>query len=411
MQSSKLIAGLTLVLAALGAFVPAAAQPIAYEGARLITGDGSAPIEDAVFVVENGRFTIVGPAASVTLPRGTRTVDLEGKTVMPAVIDAHTHMSTTRDALITDLKKRAYYGVAAVVSMGTDGPGAPVEMNREVIPGAALYRTAGWGITSPEPGRAEVHWVTTPDEGRAAVRAEAERGVDLIKIWVDDRNGQYQKLPPEIYAAVIDEAHRQGLRATAHIFALEDAKGLLRAGLDMFAHGVRDRDIDDEYIRMVIERPWLIMVPNLPPRGVPTDLTWLEGSMPADEYAEIQAANVERPEIQAFHQIQARNLERWSRETDMKIAFGTDGNVPWQPHVEMEDMVLAGMSPADVIVAATKTAAEVAGLENMGTIAAGNSADFLVLDANPLDDITNTRRISRVVLRGEEIDRSGMAGD
>jgi hypothetical protein len=157
-------------------------------GQRL-AGNGSAPIENSIFVVEDGRFTVVGSAASTTIPRGTRTVDLCGKTVMPAIIDAHVHLSTTRDALITDLKKRAYYGIAAAMSMGSDGPGAPVEMNDEVIPGAAFYRTAGWGITSPEPGRAEVHWVTTPAEGRAAVRTEAERGVDIIKIWVDDRNG------------------------------------------------------------------------------------------------------------------------------------------------------------------------------------------------------------------------------
>lgn len=405
---SAIQAGFMLALA-FGVADGVSAQ-VAYEGARLIPGDGSPPIDNAIFVVEDGRFTVVGATASTTIPAGTETVDLGGKTVMPAIIDAHVHTSTTREALIRDLKQRAYYGVAAVVSLGADGPDAAIDVRDETIPGAALYRTAGWGITSPEPGRREVHWVESPEEGRAAVRAEAARGVDVIKIWVDDRNGQYEKLSPEIYREVIDEAHANDLRVTAHIFALEDAKELLRAGIDLFAHGVRDRDVDVEFVTMVAARPHVIMVPNLPGRGVATDLSWLEGSMPADELAAAQANNVDRPALAEAFGIQARNLERLST-SGMKIAFGTDGNVAWSPHVEMEDMVASGMSPAAVIVAATSTAAEAAGLESMGSIKPGNSADFIVLDANPLSDITNTRRISAVYLRGDEVDRSGMAGD
>jgi len=401
------------VAAALGCLwsgIAGAQTPVAYSGARLITGDGSAPIENAVFVVDNGRFTVVGSTASTTLPAGTPTIDLSGKTVMPAIIDAHTHLSRTRDALVADLKKRAYYGIAAALSLGQDGPDAPIEIHNEVIPGAALYRTAGLGITSPEPGRLEVHWVTSPAEGREAVRTEAARGVDIIKIWVDDRDGQYEKLSPAIYREVIDEAHRQGLRTAAHIFTLDDAKGVLRAGIDVFAHGVRDRDVDDEFVAMVKARPDLIMIPNLPGRGVATDLSWLRGSMSDDEFARVEAANRDQPAIRDAFGIQARNLARLSRE-GLKIAFGTDGNTPWGPHVEMEDMVAAGMSPADVIVAATMHAAEAMGLEGMGSIAPGNSADFVVLDANPLEDITNTHRISAVFLRGAAIDRSGMAGE
>src|SRR5690606_28536662 len=97
--------------------------------------------------------------------------------------------------------------------------------------------------------------VTSEDEARRAVQELAERRVDLVKIWVDDRNGQYEKLSPALYGAIIDEAHRHGLRVTAHIFALEDAKGLLRAGVDAFAHGVRDRDVDEAFMTMIAERP------------------------------------------------------------------------------------------------------------------------------------------------------------
>jgi imidazolonepropionase-like amidohydrolase len=252
-----------------------------------------------------------------------------------------------------------------------------------------------------------VHWVTTEAEARQAVRDEAARNVDLIKIWVDDRDGQYEKLSPALYGAIIDEAHQNDLQVAAHIFDLEDGKGLLRAGIDIFAHGVRDRDIDDEFAELVRESPNVVLIPNLPSRGVSTDLSWLAGSMPEDELQELQAGG-NNPEAQAAFGIQARNLARLSNE-GMTIAFGTDGNTPWAPHVEMEDMVSAGMTPAQVLVAATRNAAAVLGLTDMGSIEVGKSADFVVLEANPLDDIRNTRRIASVYLRGEEVDRAGLS--
>ena len=390
---------------------PAAEEPdtvTVYEGARLIVGNGQV-IENATFAVDNGQFLAVGEAGEVDVPAGAKRVDLTGMTVIPAIVDAHTHLGTTREALIEDLERRAYHGVGAAMSLGHDGEGVPLELRGEVIPGAAQYRSAGRGITSPEPGRSEVpHWITTEEEARQAVRDEAARNVNIIKIWVDDRNGQYEKLSPELYGAVIDEAHQNGLRVTAHIFALEDAKGLLRAGIDAFAHGVRDQDVDDEFVELVKERPDVVLVPNMPNRGVTTDLDWLKGSMPPEDLAEIQAAATERPEAQAGFAIQARNLARLSEE-GMRIAFGTDGNNPWAPHVEMEDMVAAGMTPEQVLVAATRNAADVAGLSEIGSVEVGKSADFVVLEANPLDDITNTRRVSAVYLCGEEVDRDALS--
>lgn len=378
---------------------------VLYEGARVITGDGSV-IENAAFSVDDGRFVAVGAAGAFSVPVGAKHVDLSGMTVMPTIVDAHVHLSTTREALIGDLQRRAYFGVGAAVSMGSDLDDTPLALRDEVIPGAARFRSAGTGITRPEPGRRVVHWVNTEDEARQAVRQEAARNVDLIKIWVDDRNGQYEQLTPELYGAVIDEAHAHNLKVSAHIFDLEDAKGLLRAGVDIFAHGVRDQDIDDEFIALVRARPGVVLIPNMPGRGVPTDLSWLAGAVPDDELASLQASGSD-PQAQAFFGIQARNLARL-HEAGMTIAFGTDGNTPWAPHVELEDMVAAGMTPAQVIVAATRNAAEVMGLTDLGTIEAGKSADFIVLEVNPLEDITNTRRIASVYLRGEEVDRAGL---
>jgi len=248
------------------------------------------------------------------------------------------------------------------------------------------------------------YWVTTADEARAGVREQAALGVDIIKVWVDDRLGQYPKLAPEIYGAVIDEAHRNGLRATAHEYYLADAKGLVRAGIDAFAHGVRE-EIDDEFVALLKERPSFVLVPNLPDRGVVQDMSWLSAHLPADQVAQLQAAATDRPDAQAFFGIQARNLARLARE-GVTIALGTDGNIPYSAHLEMADMVATGMTPSEVIVASTRNAAAFMRLGDAGTIAPGKSADFIVLEANPLDDITNTRRIRDVYLRGERLDRS-----
>ncbi len=385
-----------------------ASSAVAFEGARVIVGDG-AVIEDAVFVVDGGSFVGVGAAGDVEVPEGAARMDLSGKTVMPAIVNAHFHLNPEREARTEQLQHSAYYGTALAVSLGLDDGEAAFEMRDEMLADGARSQTAGRGITSPEPGRSEVpHWVTTEDEARAAVQELAAQQVDIVKIWVDDRGGQYERLSPELYGAVIDEAHANGLRVTAHVFRLEDAKGLLRAGVDAFAHGIRDMDIDDEVVELWQERPHVVLVPNLPGPGVAETFDWLSGTVSAEQIAEMNANSTDRPAAQEAFGIQARNLVRLHGES-FPVSFGTDGGSPWAVHQELADMVRAGLTPADVIVAATSTSAEFVGADDLGTVAAGKSADFIVLDANPLDDITNTRAISAVYLRGAAVDRDAMS--
>lgn len=403
---------------------------VLFEGARLIVGDGST-LENAAFLVEDGRFTEVGLAGTVTAPPGAARVDLSGQTVMPALIDAHCHLgyadigamtdvreNYSRENIVEHLHRFAYYGVGAAMSMGID-PLSMGGLRDESIRGAARFRWAGRGIGRPNAGpgatdrRDVVYGIDTVAEALAAVRELAANRVDLVKIWVDDRNGTVEKLAPDLYGPIIDEAHRLGMRVTAHIHYLEDAKELLRAGVDGFAHGVRDVDIDDEFMELLARRPYTFLIPNLPDSGARTadDLPFYAQTLPGDAVDTMRAgiAEGDSDDPPESFQIQARNLARMY-EAGITIALGTDGDgAGWDAHEEIADMVTAGMSPSDAIVAATSNAAQLLRLYDLGTIGDGKSADFVVLDANPLDDIKNTRAISSVYIRGEELDRAALA--
>jgi imidazolonepropionase-like amidohydrolase len=407
MYRMKLFA-LLMVAATSAAILAQAPAVTVFEGARVIIGDGRS-IENATLIVNGNRFTQVGRAADVKVPASAKRINLAGKTVMPMIIDTHTHLSQTREMLINDLTRRAYYGISAAQSLGQDTTDVSFQIRAETaagkIPGAARFFTAGRGLTGPEPGRTMApHWVTTVAEARAAVDEEAAKKVDIIKFWVDDRMGTVKKLTPEIYTAIIDEAHKKGLRTISHIYTLDDAKGTLRAGLDAFAHGVRDKDLDDEFMQLVKQRPNLVLCPNMPDRGVPTDLSWLRQSLPAADFQKLEAANKDNADAHAFWSIQARNLAKMNA-AGVKIVLGTDGNTPYAPHIEMEDMVAAGMTPMQVITAATRNGAQFLRINDAGTIEVNKSADFIVLDANPLENIANTRKISTIYLRGAEVDR------
>ena len=407
-----------------------------FEGARLVDGNGGPPVERSAFLVEDGVFAWVGQAGEREAPATAARVDLSGKTVIPALIDAHQHLGLTnvkdgshspdnytRANLVEHLERSAYHGVAATMSLGLEFDEAlALDLRDAMIPGAARFLTSGRGIAAtPMAGPQQPYRLGIPRgarttaEGRAAVAELHGHGVDLVKIWVDDRGGTVPKLEPAVYRAIIDEAHARGMRVTSHLgttSGLADAKALLLAGIDGFAHTVRDRDVDDEYMALVREHPEVWTVPNLP--GSPVthdDLAWLSETLPPFEIENLrrQADRLAAEGPGALFELQCRNLAR-NREAGMIIGMGTDSgvSVAWTTHTELRDMARCGLTPMEALVAATRVNADILGLDDLGAVAAGRQASFVVLDANPLDDVTNTRRISAVYLHGEPVDREGL---
>ena len=442
MRCSRLPA-VSLILGLALAGSARAAPAVVLEGARLIDGTGRPARDNAALVIEGDRITAVGTAGKLARPKGARVIDVHGRTIMPGLISAHSHVGLvtgtanradayTREAVQHALVLYEQYGVTSVVTLG---------LNRDLVfelrdqqkqgkfPGASIF-TAGRGIGAPggvppQPvAPDQIYRPATIDEARADVRELAGHHADIVKIWVDDNFGKFTKMQPDVYTAVIDECHKHGLRVASHVFYLADAKALVAAGVDVLAHSVRDLPIDADLIRALKSRG-VFYIPTLSvdesffvfaeQPEVMGDAFFAHAVSPellamfqSKAYKDKVQANPNVPKAKAALAVAQLNLKTL-HDAGVQVAFGTDsGALPeripgWGEHHELELMVRAGLSPMDAIVAATQKSAALIKASDRGTLVAGKRADFLVLAADPTADIRNTRQLVSVWHGGHEI--------
>jgi imidazolonepropionase-like amidohydrolase len=417
-----------LLLAATASMLSAACTPPpepdgskAFIGARLFDGTG-APVENAVIVVRDGRIDAVGPADTVEISPGAERIDLAGKFIVPGLVNTHAHVSDVRGLegghydeanLMRQLRLYARYGVTTVNSLGGDGPEAVRLRDGE---GASLDRArilvAGNVVTGQ-----------TVEEAQAQVDANEAMGVDFIKIRVDDNLGTTQKMTPELYQAVIARAHEKGLKVASHLFYLEDAKGLLRAGTDFVAHSVRDQELDDEAMALMKDGnvcycPTLTReVSTFVYEDVPEffeDPFFLKDADPAVLLALQEPERMRTMKESAGAQAYKKALEqantnlKKAADAGVRIAFGTDTGPAarfqgYFEHLELSMMADAGLTPEQVLRSATGDAARCLGLDDVGTLEKGRWADFIVLNEDPLADIEKMRTIDSVWISGNRV--------
>ena len=422
-----LLLSLSLAVAGCGSQEPEPVAPTpgvrAFTGARLIIGDGDTVVENGILVVRDGRIEAAGD--NVEIPADASRVDVSGKTIIPGLINAHGHVNDVRglesdpsfyteEHVEDQLGLYARYGVTTVFSLGGGGPAGFAVRDRQGhdLDHARLY-LAGPIVTAD-----------SPEQAVERVNAAADMGADIIKIRVDDNLGASQKMPPEIYAAVIDAAHARGLRLAAHLYYLDDAKQLLEAGADLIAHSVRDEAVDDQLIDLLKEND-VCYCPTLM-REVSTfvyesrpewfddpfflkeaDAAVIEALASPDYQERIQNSRTAPIYKDALQQAQT-NLKSLA-EAGVGIAMGTDTGPAGRfqgyfEHGELELMVEAGLTPLHAIVASTGEAARCMQVaDDLGTLEAGKWADFVVLNANPLDDIRHTQDIESVWIAGNAV--------
>jgi imidazolonepropionase-like amidohydrolase len=431
----------------------AAAQPrvdLALIDGTVVTVDGRGTVAQAI-AIGSGAVVAVGTSAEIKARagNGARIIDLAGKTVMPTLISTHVHpgfqkgatyvaANYTREAVLNDLNRALYFGISVVQSQGIERGDVLYRIRAEQAAGTlggAKLLVAGRGVGAPNagPGAAAyagiAYEITTEAEARRAVEELAANQVDIVKIWVDDRNGRALRLSPELYRTVIDAAHERGLRVNAHVFYHADAEGLVAAGIDGLVHMVRDVEMSDALIAEIVERKTYVNANISSPRratqaGTPPWLTHadpmlrlLTESVAPEVIAKMESAFRQRSpaavvDARERYAILERNLAKLSA-AGANVVLGADTGVEdhlfgLAEHLELQAMVDAGMTPAQVLVAATSRAAEYLRLDDRGSLIPGKRADLLVLDASPLDDIVNTLRISRTFINGVEIDRAAL---
>jgi len=394
----------------------------AFTGARVIDGTARAPVDNATILVRGGRIVAVG--AAVTIPADAERVPLAGKTVIPGLVNAHGHVGNTvgleggkysAENVQNDLRTYAAYGVTTVFSLGDDQAASIAARDSQKTPALNRARLFVAGpVLAPK----------TVDEARKLVDEDAAMKVDIVKIRVDDNLGTTPKMAPEIYRAVIDQAHKKGLRVAVHLFYLEDAKQVLDAGADFIAHSVRDVEVDDAFVAMLKRKdvcycPTLMReVSTFVYESTPswfTDPLFLKHVDPKTVETLKQPARQEQMHSSKSAQrykaqlpVASRNLKKLS-DAGVTIAMGTDTGPParFQGYfelMELELMAKAGLTPQKVLASATRDAARCMKLDGeIGTLAANKWADFVVLDADPLADISNVKKISAVYVAGNKV--------
>lgn len=394
------------------------AQTVAYVGATLWDATGTAAIRDATMVVENGRITSISTAGNV--PSGAEIVMLDGKFIIPGLIDTHAHVSglwapegvtDEADRIRGDLEIFAKYGVTTVNSLG-DGE-AVIAVRDAASPTEARARLLAAGAVI----------VGNVSAARAAAIVNAEAGVDWLKLRVDDNLGTGPKMSWDAVQAVLDVGEERGLRVATHLFYLEDAKRLLEMGTGMVAHSVRDTDVDDEFITALINSG-VCYVPTLTREMSTFVYAERPGFFDNDFFTDLANASevtrVSEPGfMEAIRQSPAaagyrtalrqalRNLKLLV-DAGAPVTFGTDAGPAARfpgffEHLELSLMVSAGLSPEQALLAATSRAAECLGLDDVGTLEVGKWADFVVLGAPPWNDIGNTQTLEQVYVAGNPV--------
>ena len=416
-----------------------------FNNARIIVGDGTV-IERGAVLVRGGVILAIGPAAGIDISDSAISHDLSGKTIMPALVNTHAHLGWeaygdwgsqffTEENLTDHLYRHAYYGVGTIISTGSDSEEVAarvkLEQLRGNIGGARYHQSPGMGSPgggpnprfTDDPDYWGVHPVADPEQAVRTVRELAGRGYGIAKIWVDvrdERRGAQVKLAPEIYRAVLNTASNYDMRIIAHATTLADHKSLVSFGNRRFIHMPYDTDVDDEYLEMVRENnvyivPTLGMVTKREPYYIPAfQDPFFHDQVPAS-ILKLLNANYNPSPVSRNAAVEQQSARMASNLLKLKnhIILGTDAGAVgdffgYADHVELELFVRMGISPSEAIVASTSRSAEAFGLDNVGTLEAGKAADFIILDANPLDDIRNTRQIHDVYLRGERVDREGL---
>jgi imidazolonepropionase-like amidohydrolase len=411
-------------------------------GFRLISGDGSEPVDDASVLVRDGLIEAINPSV---IPHHTRRFHLPGKTVMPTLISPHAHLGYMRGAetnkehysrenLLDHLRRMTYHGVTVVQNLGTDRDDVEITLRDQQRsgelndPDLALLLTASDGLVAPTPGESNggphfavdvLHEIASPKQARESIRKVALKNPDVIKLWVDDRWGQKEKLATDVSAAAVDEAHVLGFKVVAHIYSLDDAKGALRAGVDGLAHLVREPAPDDEVIEALKSKNVYVFSSMTVQKWFFDDPSWLDDPLlaetvaPADLEAfrdQVRQIPTDQKQVWAERYRKLEDSLHTLVDAGIRVVLSGDTgvfqNVPgFGEHRELEAMVLAGMPPLDAIKAATLVPADILGFDDRGVLAPGKRADLLILDADPLDDIANTRKINSVVVGGATIDR------